>query len=143
MFSVVINSIRTSKCLYIIPMSIGPCPGYSNLNPVLELLNCLRTTEEGCLAMARGRECRDSGTPRTRLVEYFKTLEEEDGYIPLKTKCSRLLRRRKGERGEEPIEEREEEDDGDEGSGDERNRGSQVELHRNINMERKYQSKHS
>ena len=31
--------------------------------------HCLCTIEEGCTAMARGRECRDSGTPRTRLED--------------------------------------------------------------------------
>ena len=50
------------------------------------------------------------------------------------------MRMRMRGRGGEPIEEREEEDDGDEGSRDERNRGSQVESHRNINMERTQQN---
>ena len=40
--------------------------------------------------MGVGKDCRDMGTKRKQLSEYFNMLEVEDEYIPLKTQYKRM-----------------------------------------------------
>merc|ERR1711867_94647 len=63
--------------------------------------NCLLTEEEGCPAMGIGKTCKEMGTPRKPLAEYFQKLEEEDGYISLRTQLKRYTAQQKGQT-EEP-----------------------------------------
>ena len=64
--------------------------------------NCLLTEEEGCPAMGLGKECKNMNTPRTPLAEYFKRLEEEDGFISLRTQAKRYTAQQRGQT-EEPT----------------------------------------
>ena len=59
--------------------------------------NCLLTEEEGCRAMGVGKSCRDMKQPRTPLADYFKRLEEEDGFISLRTQARRYAAQQKGQ----------------------------------------------
>ena len=59
--------------------------------------NCLLTEEEGCPAMGVGKSCRDMKQPRTPLADYFKRLEEEDGFISLRTQARRYAAQQKGQ----------------------------------------------
>ena len=59
--------------------------------------NCLLTEEEGCPAMGIGKNCREMGTPRKPLAEYFQRLEEEDGYISLRTQMKRYRAQERGQ----------------------------------------------
>ena len=58
--------------------------------------NCLLTEEEGCPAMGLGKACKEMGTPRKPLAEYFQKLEEEDGYISLRSQLKRYTAQEKG-----------------------------------------------
>merc|ERR1711867_391921 len=59
--------------------------------------NCLLTEEEGCPAMGVGKSCRDMKHPRTPLAEYFKRLEEQDGFISLRTQARRYAAQQRGQ----------------------------------------------
>merc|ERR1712208_16320 len=59
--------------------------------------NCLLTEEEGCPAMGIGKACKDMKHPRTPLAEYFKRLEEEDGFISLWTQARRYAAQQRGQ----------------------------------------------
>merc|ERR1712240_797789 len=59
--------------------------------------NCLLTEEEGCPAMGMGKKCREMKQPRTPLSDYFKRLEEEDGFISLRTQARRYVAQQKGQ----------------------------------------------
>merc|ERR1712240_822559 len=59
--------------------------------------NCLLTEEEGCPAMGMGKKCREMKQPRTPLADYFKRLEEEDGFISLRTQARRYAAQQKGQ----------------------------------------------
>ena len=58
--------------------------------------NCLLTTEEGCPAMGVAKNCREMGTPHKSLSEYFFRLEEQDGYMSLRTQLKKLKAQEKG-----------------------------------------------
>ena len=60
--------------------------------------NCLLTEEEGCPAMGIGKTCKEMGTPRKPLAEYFQKLEEEDGYISLRSQLKRYTAQQKGQK---------------------------------------------
>ena len=44
--------------------------------------NCLLTEEESCPAMGIGKTCKEMGTPRKPLAEYFQKLEKKMGIFP-------------------------------------------------------------
>merc|ERR1712240_579578 len=59
--------------------------------------NCLLTEEEGCPGMGMGKSCKATKQPRTPLADYFKRLEEEDGFISLRTQARRYAAQQKGQ----------------------------------------------
>ena len=48
--------------------------------------------------MGIGKTCKEMGTPRKPLAEYFQKLEEEDGYISLRSQLKRYTAQQKGQK---------------------------------------------